>query len=67
MLDLFPGRQIVEDNTIEHEVDEDKIREMTASSAAGAGPRGAPAPCVGAPADRDVAPGVNAPLLQVTR
>lgn len=55
---MSSGRQIVEDQTIEHEVDEEQIRQMTAaapdaawfSSDAG---------------DRGVAPGVNAPLLQV--
>ncbi|XP_059059608.1 activating signal cointegrator 1 [Achroia grisella] len=61
----FAGRQVVEDNTIDYEVDEDKIRQMGSDgrvpewlqhNAFTAGP--------GLTGDRDVAPGVNAPLLQ---
>lgn len=61
---MLPGRQIVDDNTIEHEVDEDKIHAIT-SSGAGGGSALQSALQVGVPSDRDVAPGVNAPLLQV--
>ncbi|XP_073953304.1 activating signal cointegrator 1 [Choristoneura fumiferana] len=60
----FGGRQIVDDNTIEHEVDEDKIYAIT-SGGGGGGPVLQSALQVGVPSDRDVAPGVNAPLLQV--
>ncbi|XP_013193492.1 activating signal cointegrator 1 [Amyelois transitella] len=57
----FAGRQIVEDTTIDYEVDHDQLR---GSSAAGrSGPR-APHQLFAAAPDRDVAPGVNAPLLQ---
>ncbi|CAG9133973.1 unnamed protein product [Plutella xylostella] len=58
----FAGRQIVEDTTIEHEVDEDKIREMTSARASHAGFD--TAWFGGGAADRDVAPGVNSELLQ---
>ncbi|XP_045777560.1 activating signal cointegrator 1 [Maniola jurtina] len=62
----FAGRQIVEDKTIDHEVDEERIRQMTANS----GNTGSSTQMlrsdllVDSSSDRDVAPGVNAPLLQ---
>ncbi|XP_026763213.2 activating signal cointegrator 1 [Galleria mellonella] len=61
----FAGRQVVEDNTIDYEVDEEKIRQMSDEGQASQWLQpdafvGAP----GLPGDRDVAPGVNAPLLQ---
>ncbi|KAM3956674.1 activating signal cointegrator 1 [Aphomia sociella] len=62
----FAGRQVVEDNTIDYEVDEEKLRQMSSSASSSqalqnlfSGP-GLP----GTDGDRDVAPGVNAPLLQ---
>lgn len=58
------GRQIVEDKSIDYEVDEDRIREMTTASG-GASKLLQPDLYIGVPTDRDVAPGVNAPLLQV--
>ncbi|KAJ0173968.1 hypothetical protein K1T71_010114 [Dendrolimus kikuchii] len=58
----FGGRQIVEDNTIE-DVDEEKIRQLT--SGGNRGNSGTQHEMfIGVPTDRDVAPGVNAPLLQ---
>lgn len=61
----FAGREIVEDHTIEHDVDEDRIREITGGGGGGGGGGVLRASVqVGLPSDRDVAPGVNAPLLQ---
>ncbi|XP_046970213.1 activating signal cointegrator 1 [Vanessa cardui] len=58
----FAGRQIVEDNTIEHEVDEDRIRDITSSSATSV--QMLRPDMLADSSDRDVAPGVNAPMLQ---
>nr|XP_049700890.1 activating signal cointegrator 1 [Helicoverpa armigera] len=59
----FAGRQIVEDNTIDYEPDEEQIRQMT-SSGTDSGRQQQHDLFIGVPSDRDVAPGVNAPLLQ---
>ncbi|KAJ8718082.1 hypothetical protein PYW07_006012 [Mythimna separata] len=59
----FAGRQIVEDTTIDYEPDEDKIRQMT-SAGQDSGRQLQHDMFIGVPTDRDVAPGVNAPLLQ---
>ncbi|KPJ03219.1 Activating signal cointegrator 1 [Papilio xuthus] len=61
----FAGRQVIEDNTIDYEVDEEKVRQMTSGGAASGG-SGAHLLAQGllTDTDRDVAPGVNAPLLQ---
>lgn len=58
----FGGRQIVEDNTIE-DVDEEEIRRITSGNREFSG-GSYHQMLVGVPTDRDVAPGVNAPLLQ---
>lgn len=58
----FAGRQILEDKTIDHDVDEDKIRDITAGALAAGGALQTHVAVAG-PTDRDVAPGVNAPLL----
>uniref|UniRef100_A0A2H1VUL3 SFRICE_003987 n=1 Tax=Spodoptera frugiperda TaxID=7108 RepID=A0A2H1VUL3_SPOFR len=59
----FAGRQIVEDNTIDYEPDEEQIRQMTSDSSTG-GSKLQHDMFIGVASDRDVAPGVNAPLLQ---
>ncbi|KAL4703102.1 hypothetical protein ACJJTC_018139 [Scirpophaga incertulas] len=59
----FAGRQVVEDNTIDYEVDEEKISEITS----GGGARRTEFfndMFAGTSGDRDVAPGVNASMLQ---
>ncbi|XP_050682626.1 activating signal cointegrator 1 isoform X2 [Leptidea sinapis] len=59
----FAGRQVIEDNSTEHDVDEAKIREITR----GEQPQStmlSPDLLSDMSSDRDVAPGVNAPLLQ---
>ncbi|CAH0713138.1 unnamed protein product, partial [Brenthis ino] len=58
----FAGRQIVEDTTIEHEVDEDHIRQITSSTSSSSQILRSDL-LLDTSADRDVAPGVNAPLL----
>ncbi|XP_037295269.1 activating signal cointegrator 1-like [Manduca sexta] len=58
----FAGRQIVEDKTIDHDVDEEKIRNMTSSNTGRNLQQNNM--FVGVASDRDVAPGINAPLLQ---
>ncbi|XP_050352168.1 activating signal cointegrator 1 [Nymphalis io] len=58
----FAGRQIVEDKTIEHEVDEDHIRNISSSSAPSI--QMLRPDMLADSFDRDVAPGVNAPVLQ---
>ncbi|XP_072942428.1 activating signal cointegrator 1 [Epargyreus clarus] len=60
----FAGRQIVEDKTIDHEVDQEYIREITSNAPSASAQFLRPDALAAAPADRDVAPGVNAPLLQ---
>ncbi|XP_063831018.1 activating signal cointegrator 1 [Ostrinia nubilalis] len=60
----FAGRQVVEDNTIDYDVDEDKIREMSGGSGATAPPGFINHALLGTDGSRDVAPGVNASLLQ---
>uniref|UniRef100_S4PG71 Activating signal cointegrator 1 n=2 Tax=Pararge aegeria TaxID=116150 RepID=S4PG71_9NEOP len=62
----FGGRQILEDKTIDHEVDEERIRQMTANSGNTSTNAQILRPDLFADmsTDRDVAPGVNAPLLQ---
>ncbi|XP_023947876.1 activating signal cointegrator 1 [Bicyclus anynana] len=61
----FGGRQIIEDNSIEHEVDEERIRQITSTGGATSDPQILrPDMFAHSLADRDVAPGVNAPLLQ---
>jgi hypothetical protein len=63
----FAGRQIVEDKSIEHEVDEQKISNiMTKTSGSGAPNFFNQDLFAGVSADRDVAPGINADLLQVS-
>ncbi|CAB3242411.1 unnamed protein product [Arctia plantaginis] len=59
----FGGRQIVEDKTIDYDVDEEKIRQITTSNSSSNRLQQHEL-FVGVPSDRDVAPGVNAPLLQ---
>ncbi|XP_053614310.1 activating signal cointegrator 1 isoform X2 [Plodia interpunctella] len=62
----FAGRQIIEDTSIEHEVDQEEIRRMT-SSGQTSHDFASEFTAVGGFSgdhDRDVAPGVNAPLLQ---
>lgn len=59
----FGGRQIIEDKTIDYEVDEEKIREMTFTNTS-SNRQQQHELFVGVPTDRDVAPGINAPLLQ---
>lgn len=61
---MSPGRQIIEDKTTDYEVDEEKIREMSSSGTSG-GKLLQPHLLIGVATDRDVAPGVNAPLLLV--
>ncbi|CAH0590071.1 unnamed protein product [Chrysodeixis includens] len=59
----FAGRQIVEDTTVDNEPDQELISEITSQSAHA--PSAAPHDLfIGVAGDRDVAPGVNAPLLQ---
>ncbi|CAG9795540.1 unnamed protein product [Diatraea saccharalis] len=58
----FAGRQVIEDNTIDYEVDEQKISDMTRSG--GDTKFFNHDLFVGDAGDRDVAPGVNAQLLQ---
>lgn len=60
------GRQIIEENTIDHEVDEDKIRQITSNNKNNSQFL-APDLLLDSSADRDVAPGVNAPLLKVIK
>ncbi|XP_028172887.1 activating signal cointegrator 1 [Ostrinia furnacalis] len=60
----FAGRQVVEDNTIDYDVDEDKIREMSGGSGTTAPPGFINHALLGTDGGRDVAPGVNASLLQ---
>ncbi|CAH0696044.1 unnamed protein product [Spodoptera exigua] len=59
----FAGRQIVEDNTIDYEPDEDQIKQMTSDSS-NSGSKLQHDMFIGVASDRDVAPGVNAPLLK---
>lgn len=59
----FGGRQIIEDNTIDYEADEETIRQMTNTNNSNTRLEQHEL-FVGVPSDRDVAPGVNAPLLQ---
>ncbi|XP_061384314.1 activating signal cointegrator 1 [Danaus plexippus] len=59
----FAGRQIIEENTIDHEVDEDKIRQITSNNKNNSQFL-TPDLLLDSSADRDVAPGVNAPLLK---
>ncbi|XP_068620300.1 activating signal cointegrator 1 [Battus philenor] len=61
----FAGRQVVEDNTIDYEVDEDKVRQMTNTGSNNANAQFLRHDLLAdVSEDRDVAPGVNAPLLQ---
>ncbi|XP_045452499.1 activating signal cointegrator 1 [Melitaea cinxia] len=60
----FAGRQIVEDNTIEHEVDEERIHQITNSNDTNSVQMLRPDILTNSSGDRDVAPGVNSPLLQ---
>ncbi|CAG4947870.1 unnamed protein product [Colias eurytheme] len=59
----FAGRQVVEDNTIDYDVDEDHIRNITTSNQNGNQMLRTDV-LANMPSDRDVAPGVNANLLQ---
>ncbi|KAL0820181.1 hypothetical protein ABMA28_006106 [Loxostege sticticalis] len=60
----FAGRQVVEDNTIDYDVDEDKIRELSGGGAAAQSQFLNHDLLASSGTDRDVAPGVNASLLQ---
>ncbi|CAG9563779.1 unnamed protein product [Danaus chrysippus] len=59
----FAGRQIIEEKTLDHEVDEDKIRQITSNNT-NSSQFLTPDLLLDSSADRDVAPGVNAPLLK---
>ncbi|CAG5029947.1 unnamed protein product [Parnassius apollo] len=61
----FAGRQVIEDKTIDHEVDEEKVSQMTGGNRTNASGRFLSHDLLSdTSTDRDVAPGVNAPLLQ---
>ncbi|XP_041984758.1 activating signal cointegrator 1 isoform X2 [Aricia agestis] len=64
----FAGRQVLDDNTIDHEPDEVHLRSLMdhSSGHSGGGSGGGGNQLLGGllDGDRDVAPGVNAPLLQ---
>ncbi|CAK1553049.1 unnamed protein product [Leptosia nina] len=59
----FAGRQVVEDNTIDYEVDEEQVRSITSNPAADRQFLRSDL-LADLSTDRDVAPGVNADLLQ---
>ncbi|CAF4914770.1 unnamed protein product [Pieris macdunnoughi] len=59
----FAGRQVIEDNTIDYEVDVEQIRNITSGNAQG-GQFLRTDLLADSSTDRDVAPGVNANLLQ---
>lgn len=59
------GRSIVEENTIEHTVDLDRIQQITGVSKPRAQPEFKNDLLVGGNGGRDLAPGVNPVLVQV--